>query len=103
MDLKRRARTDPETGLPKEVARYLEKLEAEERAHLEALFQATLAQSIYLEILDLWEQGDLARSFWILLTTGVNQSEEMEIAKTLLFWKAFFAQEASRVRCVQSS
>src|SRR4051812_29822872 len=103
MDLNNQFRSTPDTGLPREVASYLDKLEAEERAHLEALFQATLAQSRFLDILDLWDQGQLARSFWVLLTTGVNQTEEMEIAKTLLFWKAFFAQETSRVRCVQSS
>src|SRR3712207_5456171 len=90
-----------QASLHPEVLAYLAKLQADERAHLEALFQTTLSESRKLDIIDLWEQRELAVSFWILLTTGVNQDEEMDIARTLLFWKAFFAKDASLVRCVQ--
>lgn len=103
MDPRKSPKTDKHVSLPLEVSSYLAKLEADERAHLEALFQTTLSQSQTLDVVDLWEQGELAVSFWILVTTGVNQDEEMKIATALLFWKAFFAQEAARVRCIQSS
>jgi hypothetical protein len=103
MDPRETTKADKHMGLPLEVSTYLAKLEADERAHLEALFQTTLSHSQTMDVVDLWEQGELAVSFWILVTTGVNQDEEMKIATALLFWKAFFAQEAARVRCIQSS
>ncbi len=37
------------------------------------------------------------------MLTGVNQTDEMELARELLAWQAFSAKDSARVLCVQSS
>jgi len=37
------------------------------------------------------------------MLSGVNQADEVLIAKVLLTWQAFFAKDSARVLCVQSS
>jgi hypothetical protein len=45
----------------------------------------------------------LAVTYWILLLSGVNQEEEMEIARALLIWKAFIVKDSALVLCVPHS
>ncbi|HWS90201.1 MAG TPA: hypothetical protein VN282_24745 [Pyrinomonadaceae bacterium] len=90
-------------GLPRKLRDYLQQLEDDERALLELMIQRALHEPRELEVIDLWENQDIAVTFWILLITGVNQEEEMELAKTLLSWRAFFPKRAARALCVQSS
>ncbi len=61
----------------------------------------TIDKNVNLE--NLWDQPDLAITNWILLLSGVNQKEEIELAKSLLFWKGLFSKDTAQVLCVQSS
>ena len=56
-----------------------------------------------LDVPSLWEQPEFASSFWIYLMTGINQNDETDIAKNLLFWKAMSVKDQARVVCLQSS
>lgn len=67
------------------------------------LVQGILLELSVLEIVDLWEPREAALTYWILLLSGVNQSDEMKIASDLLAWQAFFAKDSARILCVQSS
>ena len=71
-------------------------------AMLDALVQGAL-QSQPLDIPDLWEPTELPMTYWILLLSGVNQPDECEIAKTIVFWNALFSKHSAKVMCVQSS
>jgi hypothetical protein len=68
-----------------------------------ALIQAILMDVRPLEILDLWEPREAALTYWILMLTGVNQSDELQIAGGILTWQAFLAKDSARVLCVQVS
>jgi hypothetical protein len=70
---------------------------------MEALFQRVISDALKLDISDLWEQRELAMSYWLLLMTGVNQEEEIRIANALLLWKALLAKDGALVRCIQTS
>jgi len=89
--------------LPPEYRDLLDKLEAAEREKIEVIFQRALQAVRELTISDLWEQPELAVTYWILLLSGVNQEEEMEIAKILLVWKAFIAKDSAQVLCIPHS
>lgn len=90
--------------LPERLSAYLSQMESDDRAFLEALFQTTLIEAQEeFELLDLWDSRELPVTYWVLLLTGVNQEEEMEIANVLLSWKEFFSKNSARVICVQSS
>lgn len=89
--------------LPPEYRDLLNKLEAEERDKIEYMFQTALAAFQELTISDIWEQPELAVTYWVLLLSGENQEEEMEIAKTLLVWKAFGAKDSAQVSCIPHS
>jgi hypothetical protein len=78
----------------------LEKFEQSERARIEALLQTAIEVARDINISDLWEQPELARTYWILLISSESQREEMEIAQELLVWKAFSAKYSSFVLCV---
>ena len=94
---------DKSTTLPPEYSDLLNKLEMHDREKIEYLVRRALNIPSRLYITDLWEQPELAITNWILLMTGINQNEEVEIAKTLLVWKAFFAKDSAAVLCIQSS
>jgi len=85
--------------LPPEVSAVLAKLTADDRE----LLNRAVADIHRIEVADLWEQRDLAVSYWVLMTTGVNQADEMRVAAELLCWKHFFAKDTASVRCIQSS
>lgn len=91
-------------AISSELQQLLARFENEERPDIERLFQAALAASRKEVTVDsLWEQPELAATYWILLLSGVNQDEEVAIAETLLLWKAFFSKDFARVLCIQSS
>lgn len=80
-------------------------------AHLEKYGEDTVKMAIQdalktarpAEVVNLWDRQEAAITYWILLLTGVNQDDEMRIARDLLTWQAFFAKDSARVLCVQSS
>ncbi len=61
------------------------------------------AQVRTVDIDDLWVPREAALTYWILMLTGVNQTDETQLAGDLLAWQAFFAKDSARVLCVQSS
>lgn len=89
--------------VPENLSRYLEHMEADARAALEELFQSALQETRNLEVYDLWDEPELAVTYWVLLLSGINREEEKEIANELLFWKTFLAKHSARLLCVQSS
>jgi hypothetical protein len=89
--------------LPPEYRALLNQFEAAEREKIDYIFQKALLAVRELAIPDLWEQPELAITYWILLLSGVNQEEEMEIAKILLVWKAFIAKDSAQVLCIPHS
>lgn len=74
-----------------------------EEERLVAVFEQALQTLQEVSISDLWEQPELAASYWILLLSGVNQKDEMEIATNLLVWKAFNAKDSAKVLCIPLS
>ncbi len=89
--------------LPHILEEIVTHLSAEEDAALRAAIQIAIQRTRPVEVIDLWEQQQVALTYWILLLTGVNQEDEMRIAKDLLAWQSFFAKDSARVLCVQSS
>lgn len=90
--------------LPLELSTLLDHFENAERPKIEALFRRALSSvARELNISSLWEQPELAVTYWILLLSGVNQEDEMEIAQTLLTWKAFIAKDSALVLCIPHS
>jgi hypothetical protein len=89
--------------LPSIVSDYLSRLEANAKAETEAIIERAISDALHLDIPDLWDQRELATSYWILLMTGGNQEEEMSIATAILTWKAFLAKDFALVRCIQTS
>jgi len=89
--------------LPLALEAYLAGVQSEDRPMMEELWQAALAEAQTVEFMDLWERRDLSATFWILLVSGINQIEEMEIASALLTWKHFFAKDSAMLLCIQSS
>jgi hypothetical protein len=96
--------TESKSGsVPEKLASYLAQLEPDESALLEAIFQTALLEPREIRVVDLWERKELPVTYWILLMSGVNRAEEMDIANTLLSWQTFFGKHSARVRCIQSS
>jgi hypothetical protein len=92
------------TLLPPEYQAILSELDSNKREQIEVFFQmALLAVKQPLTVSDFWEQPELTTTYWILLLSGVNQEEEMDVAKTLLIWKAFIAKDSAMVLCVPHS
>ena len=89
--------------LPPEYRSLLSKFEAEERTKIESIFQKALQAARDVTVSNLWEQPELAVSYWILLLSGANLEEEMEIAQALLIWKAFIAKDSALVLCIPHS
>ena len=89
--------------LPRDIKKILDETKDSHRKHLERLLIQSLSLPPTPKIQALWDQPELATSYWLFLMTGINQSDEEEIAKELLFWKAMIAKDYSRVSCVQSS
>lgn len=99
----RRPRELRSARLPLALEAYLAGIQGEERHGIEELWQAALAEAQTVNFIDLWERRDLSFTYWVLLISGVNQAEEMEIASALLTWKHFFAKDAAMLLCIQSS
>jgi hypothetical protein len=85
------------------VEAILSHLEQYDEATVRSAVQNALEVSRPVEVVDLWKRQEAATTYWILLLTGVNQEDEMRVAKDLLTWQAFFAKDSARVLCVQSS
>jgi hypothetical protein len=88
---------------PKIAAEIIRRLAEDRSAAVDVVVRTVLAEVQRFEVIDLWEQQDVAVTYWVLMLTGVNQQAEMDIARELLVWQAFFSKEAARVACVQSS
>ena len=67
------------------------------------IIRTVLIETRTFDVIDLWEPREVALTYWVLMLTGVNQAHEMQIAKDLLAWQAFFSKDSARVLCVQSS
>ncbi len=78
-------------------------LQIESNTQGSALIEAILLRVRTVDIVDLWVPREAALTYWILMLTGVNQIDEMQLAGDLLAWQAFFAKDSARVLCVQSS
>lgn len=89
--------------LSQKLSAHLARLTQEERSALEQAFQAALEEAGNLQVVDLWDRQSPAITYWILLMSGVNQTDELKIAQDLLAWQAFFSKHSARVQCVQSS
>jgi len=79
------------------------RLQVDSDSELIAMLRSILEEARVRDIVDLWEPREAALTYWILLLTGVNQPDEMQVAKDLLSWQAFFSKDSARVLCVQSS
>jgi hypothetical protein len=79
------------------------RLQGEQDIELIALLRSVLEEVRALDVVDLWVPREAALTYWVLLLTGVNQPDEMHVAKDLLSWQAFFSKDSARVLCVQSS
>lgn len=80
-----------------------ERIQNNKGGDLGELVHAILLELSTLEIVDLWEPREAALTYWILLLSGANQTDEMKLASDLLTWQAFFAKDSARILCVQSS
>lgn len=89
--------------LPRAAVDLLDRLQITAEADLVAAIEIVLLQARPIEVVDLWEQRQAALTYWVLLLTGVNQEDEMRIAKDLLAWQSFFSKDSARVLCIQSS
>jgi TIR domain len=91
-------------SLPTNLSEFLAKLSLDdENAELVATITTAVQRMRPVEVVDLWEQEPSALTYWILLVTGVNQEDEVRVAKDLLAWHAFFSKNSARVLCIQSS
>jgi len=91
------------TRVPERLTQVLAHMKSDERALVEAIFQNAVLEPQEIEVLDLWVRPEVAVTYWILLLSGVNQEEEIQIAQSLLSWQMFFSKHAARVICIQSS
>lgn len=89
--------------LPPEYLSLLDKLETTERAKVESLLNEVLQAVREPTIADLWEQPELAVTYWILLSSGLHQTDELEIARTLSLWKVASAKDSAMLLCIQHS
>jgi len=80
-----------------------ERLATEGDSEMATIIRGLLVQVRALDVIDLWEPREVSLTYWVLMLTGVNQLHEMQVAKDLLAWQAFFAKDSARVLCVQSS
>lgn len=78
-------------------------MEAEERAKVEALFEAALSAARERNIVDLWSRSELASTYWLLTISAVTDLEESSIAEALLKWRAFSVRDSVFVECLQMS
>ena len=62
-----------------------------------------LENSIRLEVGDLWERPELARTYWILLINGIDDEDERGISAALASWKHLAIKDSARVVCIQTS
>lgn len=79
------------------------RLQGEPDIELIGLLRSILEEVRALNVVDLWIPREAALTYWVLLLTGVNQPDEMQVAKDLLSWQGFFSKDSARVLCVQSS
>lgn len=80
-----------------------ERIQTARGVDLGELVHGILLELSALEVVDLWEPREAALTYWILVLSGVNQSDEMKLASDLLTWQAFFAKDSARILCIQSS
>jgi hypothetical protein len=86
--------------LPPDLQKRLDDTQEFDRATVNNLLYQALQAASEVTVSGLWEQPELAMTYWILLISGTNQEEETEIAKALLSWKAFNAKDSAMVLCL---
>jgi hypothetical protein len=69
----------------------------------QAGLQAILKRNLKPRIQDLWAPSEAATTYWVLLLSGLNQEDEVEIAQAMLLWQAFMAKDSAQLICLQSS
>jgi hypothetical protein len=89
--------------LPPDIQKQLDDTKEFDRGTVNNLLAQALQAANEVTVSDLWEQPELAMTYWILLISGTNQEEETEIAKALLSWKAFNAKDSAMVLCLTLS
>src|SRR5690349_12763636 len=82
---------------------YLDLIRDENPELLRLLLGAAVREATQIAVADLWEQPGRANSYWILMMTGINRKEEMQLANELLAWREFSAKRGARVRCIPRS
>jgi len=81
----------------------LARLDAEKQAILREVVEQIVHDVRRIDVTDLWEQDQLANTYWILFMSGVDQEDEGLLARELLFWSTVFTKHSARVACIQSS
>lgn len=81
----------------------LEGLDSEARSLVVRVADDIVSEARSVEVEDAWDQDQIASSYWILYLSGVDQEDEVALAKELLLWSAVFAKNSARVACIQSS
>lgn len=89
--------------LPPDIQRRLDDTKEFDRAAVVSLLELATRAAREVTVSDLWEQPELAMTYWILLMSGTDQEEQAEIAKALLFWKFFNAKDSAMVLCLTLS
>lgn len=95
-------RTTPELRHPT-IRALLRSLRAEEAAILRASLELLVQDSNTPRTASVWPPGALANSYWILLLSGIDQTDELLVATELLLWQHFSAKSSAQLVCVQSS
>ncbi len=103
MSSRKGTETKAMSKVPEQLANYMAQMKSEERALLEAIFQSALLEAQEIEVIDIWNRPEIPVTYWVLLLSGINQEEELQIAHILLSWQAFFSKHTARAICIQSS
>jgi hypothetical protein len=70
---------------------------------LDKLINETKKKLEEVSVTDLWTPIEPISSYWILLMTGIDQRDEIDIASSILIWKEFFTKNTANIVCLQSS
>lgn len=92
---------DSESAKERRVRAAVRMEDLEREPAREEIVQAVLARVSNPTLEDEFRSHISAVSYWVLLSSGVNQADERLIAERLLLWHAFFARHDARVLCLQ--
>lgn len=98
-----KGRGNARAQIPLELASLIRGLQARERAKVKALFEAALTAASERRIADIWDEPELAASWWVLLVSGTDDAEERQMLEIILRWKALTIKHSASLVCVQES